>query len=188
MKAALLSVEAVRLTHISQARHGQRTQSPPPLVQALLITRHSPPTAAHRPPTDSRDPDPIPHRPHNHHRPAEDRPLLRAETETQRNCRLLRRPIAYPPPLATHRLLRRALRHIHPLWRLPWHHCRVCAEYPHHRPVHRHGRGQVRVGTAECGAAGMSAADLLVCGAGRDHLAPWAETEIYTGVACFGRE
>lgn len=80
--------------------------------------------------TQPSPPDPISNRPHNHHRPLENTRLLRAEAEIQRHRCVLHGPLLDPNALAVHRVLRRAVWHLHPVWRLLRDDCGLCEEYP----------------------------------------------------------
>lgn len=81
--------------------------------------------------------DPLPDRTYDNNRPPEDPPLLRAETKGQRHRSLLPGPAPHPYPLAFDRILRGALRHHGPLWRLPRHHRSVRPQRARRRPIYR---------------------------------------------------
>ena len=49
-------------------------------------------------------PDPLPHRPHHHHRTSENAPILRAETKGQGHSCIFRRADADPPEVDVYRL------------------------------------------------------------------------------------
>ena len=72
--------------------------------------------------------DPLPARPHPHHRAAKNTPLLRAPTETKRDGRFHRGYNTDSSALAAGRVLYRALRDFYLVWRFFCDDWRVCGE------------------------------------------------------------